>query len=536
MFNTNNTGFYPTPAALAYKLIEGLSFGNNGCLRILEPSAGKGDIVAVIQKKMDSYYRENATIDCIEVDPLLQSVLKGKGFRVIADDFLTFETLAPYDLIVMNPPFNNGAAHLLKAIEIQERHGGLVRCILNAETIKNPFSRERQELLRKLNNLEATISFYQNEFSEAERQTDVEVAIISMKVPAKSSGNIILDSLKTGRPFFEESSQKQWLTEADFIEAIVANCNFEINAGITLIKEVESMAPFIRENLDSKTMYNNPVLDLRICGKSYSSSNNETISQYVEAIRRKYWKALFASKDFSATMTTNMRDSYMGKIEELSKFDFSKRNIYQIKAELNASLVESVEESIINLFDELSHKYSYLDETSANVHLYNGWKSNKAYKIATKVIIPMRNSWNQFTGNFNPDWSCIDKLSDLERALNLLDGNPKQETTVREAIEAAVREGKSRGIVCRHFSLSFYKKGTCHIFFSNISLLDKLNIFGAQKKNWLPPAYGKKNYKDLDDESKTVINEFQGEESYNGVINNSNYYLSSPGQKLLAIS
>ena len=39
----------------------------------------------------------------------------------------------------MNPPFSEGDKHLLKAINIM-KNGGQIVCILNAETIKNPYS------------------------------------------------------------------------------------------------------------------------------------------------------------------------------------------------------------------------------------------------------------------------------------------------------------------------------------------------------------------------------------------------------------
>ena len=47
----------------------------------------------------------------------------------------------------------------------------------------------------------------------------------------------------------------------------------------------------------------------------------------------------------------------------------------------------------------------------------------------------------------------------------------------------------------RTFSLSslklhFSKKGTCHITFTDTKLLDKLNVYGSQKKGWLPPGFG----------------------------------------------
>lgn len=113
----NLINFYPTPKKLLEKITSTVQWWKlDG---ILEPEAGKGDIVDYIKEEQS----DRAVIDCIELNPELQATLKGKGYSVVHDDFLTFIPKYHYDLIIMNPPFDNGAAHLLKALSIQ-KHGG----------------------------------------------------------------------------------------------------------------------------------------------------------------------------------------------------------------------------------------------------------------------------------------------------------------------------------------------------------------------------------------------------------------------------
>ena len=139
-----NEEFYPTPESLLNKIFEGVDWKQVDT--ILEPSAGKGDIIEFIQNSEEAHrYHHNFEIDCIEKDPNLQAVLKQKGFRLVHDDFFTFHTWKQYDLIVMNPPFSCGDKHLLNALKFQE-DGGNIICILNAETLKNPYSITRQAL------------------------------------------------------------------------------------------------------------------------------------------------------------------------------------------------------------------------------------------------------------------------------------------------------------------------------------------------------------------------------------------------------
>lgn len=57
-------------------------------------------------------------------------------------------------------------------------------------------------------------------------------------------------------------------------------------------------------------------------------------------------------------------------------------------------------------------------------------------------------------------------------------------------------------------------------------IIDRLNIFAGQKKNWLPPSYGKVTYENMNEDEKSVIDSFQGKEEYNKILQNSNYYLA----------
>ena len=179
---TDNKDFYPTPQNLIDKMLDGLDW--KMIHTILEPSAGKGNIVEALRKKEDFNNRWYTTIklniDCIENDQNLRHILKGKDFRVVHDDFLTYDTMKEYDLILMNPPFSNGCKQLLKALEMQKRNGGAIVCLLNAETLKNQCSNERITLARQLEEYNANIQYIQDAFIDAERKTGVEIALIKV--------------------------------------------------------------------------------------------------------------------------------------------------------------------------------------------------------------------------------------------------------------------------------------------------------------------------------------------------------------------
>jgi len=221
----------------------------------------------------------------------------------------------------------------------------------------------------------------------------------------------------------------------------------------------------------------------------------------------------------------------MNKINELIDYDFSYYNIKQIQLELSKQMSKGVEDTILDLFEEFSHKY-YWDETNKNIHYFNGWKSNSCYKINKKVIIPL-NAYDTYDNRFRCSYyTVIDKLSDIEKVFNYLDGNLTEEINLREVLEDAEKNYITKNISSKYFNINFYKKGTCHLTFKNEELLKKFNIFGSCRKGWLPNSYGKKNYKDMTDEEKNVINEFEGKEEYEKTMKNTGYYIFSSSQVL----
>ena len=174
MFNFNKD-FYPTTPSLIAKMISKISWLN--VKDILEPSAGKADIIEYINENHSRY--QNYNIKAIEIDVNLQHILRGKGIEVIDSDFLNYNGLEQFDLIIANFPFSEGDKHLHKAIDIL--FSGQIVCLLNAETIKNPYSNSRKDLVRRLKMLDATIEYIPNAFVNqegAERTTGVEVALI----------------------------------------------------------------------------------------------------------------------------------------------------------------------------------------------------------------------------------------------------------------------------------------------------------------------------------------------------------------------
>jgi len=355
-----------------------------------------------------------------------------------------------------------------------------------------------------------------------------------VSIPKKERDSRIFSELRESKQMSEQTVQEQTsLAENDYIKAAVKQFELETEAGIRLIREYQAMKPYMLRSLSGGNLAKNDSILYLTMDKYNPCSPEVTENEFLKVVRLKYWTSIFNDSRFTGHMTSNLLSEYRTQIDKLADYDFSCFNIKTIQADIAIKLVKEVEECIVKLFDELSFQYSYSDELGRNIHYYNGWKTNKAWIINKKVILPWMNAWGRFNGLYDPaSYEIIEKLADIEKALDYLSGSSGNERGIRETLHEAKKIGQTKKIPLKYFTVTFYKKGTCHIEFTDLELLKKLNIFGSQQNGWLPPAYGKKSYSDMDEEEKKVIDEFEGVESYMETMTNSDYYLYSASNSI----
>ena len=513
------SGFYPTPASLASKMLEGIKW--DYVSTIMEPSAGKGNLAEAINEKWRiyrcsrRYYAEEqrADIDCIEVDPNLRAILKEKKFRVVHDDFLTYQTMKRYSLIIMNPPFEDAARHILKAISLLDANGTLV-ALCNAETIRNHSAyNERYQLFRILTDNNAEITYHQGEFLKAERKTDVEIAMIRYKAPAVDlEDSLILEKLRPAHKYVSmQESEYAALSKADFVEAIIDRYNYEVESGLRLIQEYRAVSSVLSSSMS-----------LAIGTEAAHED------RWIRECRHKYWSTLFASPQFIDQLTTNLRTQLYNRVKELEDYEFSFYNIKEIMIQMNAQVTQGVEATIMALFDDWTRKYHW-DENAQNRHYFDGWRTNDAFAVNKKVILPLR-GYTDWGSRIEPEFHAYnvrEKLQDIEKVFNYLDGGRTPEKNLMDVLLEAEKTGETKKLESKYFYLTFYKKGTAHIEFKDMNLLARFNIFAAKGKNWLPPSFGKKKYKDMTAEEQKVAKSFMGTaERYDKVVQHANYFLA----------
>lgn len=225
---TDTFQFYPTGVQLAAK-----AWGKfqRPVRHVCDPSAGKGHLfrhakegfpgvpdenlawVAAVEDReiqegrfkarLRDYarrrYADLREISAIEIDWEHHADLRSLGAKIIGHDFMQVQSLATVSHIIMNPPFAQGCKHVLHAWDCI--YDAEIVAIINAETLRNPYTQERQRLVHLIQS-HGSVEFIQNAFSEGvERSADVDVALIYLeKVPDQYMNvNNLLGSLKRDR-------------------------------------------------------------------------------------------------------------------------------------------------------------------------------------------------------------------------------------------------------------------------------------------------------------------------------------------------
>ena len=525
----NNKNLYPTPDHLIAKMLSKVDFRNKQVKNILEPSAGLGHIIDYINKDLNRY--KSYSISAIEIDNKCRNQLLLKNINVIDSDFLLYNGLEQFDLVIANFPFSDGDKHLHKAIDIM--FSGQIVCLINAETIKNPFSNSRKELIQKLKRLNASIEFIENAFVDAERKTGVEVALIYIQKYQNVETEIFNDMTQS-EDIFEDLQENKEVATRDNIRNIVQRYNQDKETVTNQIMD------FYR-NYKKVSKY----LTLAVVGediqKHSSSVSQETkdltelmkskLNYFVTKLKRDYWLEAMSLDEIKSKLTSKKRTELISKRNQYANMDFTESNIKIFIENLIAEYPKMIEEAILDMFEKFTY-YAFRDgrnvnnEYSKNIHLFNGWKTNTAYKVNKKIILPFRAEYGNRLYSEKQDF-----LNDIDMVFNYFDDKGLENklleytetngykqnistTNTAEIVQGYLYQGETKNIPTRYFNITFYLKGTVHLIFNDLDMLRRFNIYVGKKKNWLPSDYGytEERNKDVDFETDKEYQQIKGSE------------------------
>lgn len=443
--------------------------------QILEPSAGKGDILDYLSG-VHNIPKEN--LFCIESDPELQMILSGKGYKLIDTDFLKFGERYKFDVILMNPPFSDGVDHLLKAWDVLT--GGDIVCVLNAETVLNPYT-EKRKLLQRIIQEHGRYEAIGQAFSTAERKTDVDCVIVWLSKTAKPNGV----------PFnefgFEFNSE---VKEAEFVANPLAHSNIiqslvdQYNHAAEILGQVHGLQSQYR-------FYTKGIIDL----KREEEQSVSTLNGQIDELKKSFWQYIFDKTKLGQVTTSNFRNKFSEFSTQTARLAFSEANIMRVLEMFFLNHDQIIKDCIVEVFDKAT---AYHEKNTIHTE---GWKTNKSWKIANKVIMPNgiahEPKWNGWHISYYG--RSRDFFADIDKALCFISGKSLDTIdTVLKTVETRLSELSNRtrfdydsAFESTFFSIRVFKKGTVHLTFKDADLLAKFNQIAAQNKNWI----GSGNYK-----------------------------------------
>ena len=463
---------------------------------ILEPSAGKGDILDAISERYhlkDSYGRnsKSKSLYAIEIDQELVATLRGKGYTLVAYDFLTYTPSNFFDAIIMNPPFDKGAEHLLHAIEIMDK--GTIVCVLNKETITNPYSQRRQQLIQQILKHKGKAIDIGKAFLDAERRTEVEAVIVHLKIESDTSSDSFQywnEATKTANSKAESIVTETDLTSHDQVEAIVSSYDMAVHEMLEGLKHVQKSLYYSKGMVDSYFFRDSiqeivsTLSNLDMPREAYRRAFNGFIDQF----RKNAWKSIFYRLKMDRFMSRKVSKSFHTDIDTGSSIDFTVENIRGVVDNLITDVRSILRESIIDVFD---HLCSFDKKNSIHIE---GWKTNSAYKVNHRIILPWiieYSKWGSWGFGYN-HYNGSDVSNDLDKVLCSLTGNSIDKIeSIREALQRQFeylnKNPNSKSYVCTStfFNIRFYKKGTVHLKWRDERVWSLFNLEVAKGKMWI---------------------------------------------------
>lgn len=186
-------------------------------------------------------------------------------------------------------------------------------------------------------------------------------------------------------------------------------------------------------------------------GESPDDPRPEIMDGFQKSLDVGGWNYLLDASGLRTFMDAQAREEWRDTLAKKTSPAFTSGNIEATFQLLYASRGDMVERGVITAFRRLSWCH----------------KTNLPQMFSKKVIIPYVVSYGTPRG---------DRIEDLMRALCLFDGKPEPDhrAGIDYQMGEAHRQGR-RECETAYFHLRWFKKGTAHLTFKRMDLVDRLN-------------------------------------------------------------
>ena len=421
----------------------------------------------------------------IEINPDHHATLRSLGGKVIGYDFLQVQSLAAVNQVIMNPPFAEGAKHVLHAWKVL--HDGEIVAIVNAETIRNPYSQERQALVELLKK-HGSVEFLQGQFlgNDVERKTAVEVALLYLEKESESAFDLGFDSLK-------KRGEVQEIDPA-IAQALALPENFIENTYYRFIHAVE-MARKAAEyhamfkaaqdalGLSLTDMQSKGVgSDFREQSKGIKKEANKAFRESYEKLQQRAWGQIIRSSLLTDKLSNQARRKVESEANSIYELEFSISNVHGFLAGVIASMGDIYAEMVCGLFDTI------IQRSSDNATFYKSWKSNERHKFGMRIkrsrfIIP---GFSLSYSGRELSYESKSFLSDIDKVFGYLHGISDKYDGLVQAFDSG-KHMKGGRISTQFFEFRYYSgTTTIHFYPKSEEIIEKLNRFVGAHRQWLP--------------------------------------------------
>lgn len=455
-----NKDFYPTPLEVIEQMTSGLDlYGKN----VLEPSAGKGDIVRYCKE-------QGATVYACEIDFQLQRLVKSCCDVFLADDFLslTKEQVSHIDYIIMNPPFSADEQHLLHAWEIAPNDCKIVS-LINLQTYRNAYSKDRERLKYLIDNY-GHLEDLGNAFSNSERHTNVNIGLVFLNTPISENE---FESSYFDMNEEEQIEQGNGLVTYNEVHEVVSRYisavkifNKQAELGLELGITLKGMAIVDEYTFVAKD-------------KNYM---NVSIEKFKINLQKVFWGWIFQKLQMEKYLTKGLKETMNRFIERQKNIPFTVRNIYKLIELIVATHKQRMDEALVEIFDKITmHHHD-------NRYHVEGWKTNSHYLLRDKFILEgtAKVYYGEFIGGYNSGL-----LDDFVKVLCYITANDYNELTTRFSNgyhkNFFANKKTNTWYSAGFFEIKFFKKGTAHVKFTNKELCNIINKRVAEIKGYPLP-------------------------------------------------
>lgn len=447
-----NTDFFPTPADVIAKMLEGLKIAD---MVILEPSAGKGNIVEALQ---DAGAKN--VLAC-ELEPDLQKILQTKC-RLLASDFLTVtsDQISHIDAIIINPPFSADETHILHAFNIAPPGCDIV-ALCNYATIENQYTAARKQLGVIIENW-GSVENLGDCFSDAERKTGVSVGLIRLK----KQGQKVQDEFN-GFFMDEEPEERQengimtYNVVRDLVNRYVQAC------------KIYSELMTVKSRLNSVTG--------SFFGNDLGIRSNLTYSEYKKELQKAGWMFILNKMNLTKYTTKGVKEDINKFVEQQTAIPFTMRNIYHMLDIVVQTAGQRMDKAILEVFDKVTEHHH------DNRHNVKGWKTNGHYLVGKKFILPYQINPAKEYGYTSETYHSLRNsydgiIPDFEKALCFVEGvQYDQITTVNSSTN---RNKYGEWYESHFFKYKGYKNGNMHFEFISEDVWNRFNKRVAKLKGY----------------------------------------------------